>query len=196
MYQLIVLLPLVASIVAGLFRRQLGARPTELLTTSLVGISALLGAVGGILVCDYWLVRRARLSLLDLYRRDGRYSYDRGINFSALLAGAIAVACCVPGFVDQATHGTVLSADHTAGFVFKQLYNYGVFVTFGVAFVAYAVLMGGHPNVRMAVEPGPLLAVPDPVETNAVIPEPEEPVAYRRRDGNAIPLEPTATEPL
>ena len=42
MYQLIVFLPLLGSIIAGLFRRQLGARPAELLTTSLVGVSALL----------------------------------------------------------------------------------------------------------------------------------------------------------
>lgn len=137
--------------------------------TWLVGISALLGAVGGILICDYWLVRRAKLSLSDLYRINGRYSYDRGINFSALLAGAIAVLVCVPGFVDQATGGRVLSVDHTAGFVFKQFYNYGVFVTFGVAFVAYAVFMGGHPNVRLATEAAPVLHVPQP-EVDAAIP--------------------------
>ncbi|HEX8323811.1 MAG TPA: cytosine permease, partial [Tepidisphaeraceae bacterium] len=122
------------------------------INTWLVGISALLGAVGGILVCDYWLVRRAKLSLTDLYRRDGRYSYDRGINWSALLAGAIAIAACVPGFADQASGGRVLAVEYTAGFVFKQLYNYGVFTTFGLAFAAYAIFMGGHPNVRQPVE--------------------------------------------
>ena len=45
MYQLIVFLPLLGSLVAGLFRRQLGARPAELVTTVLVGIAALLSWV-------------------------------------------------------------------------------------------------------------------------------------------------------
>ena len=45
MYQLIVFLPLLGSLVAGLFRRQLGARPAELITTVLVGISGLLSWV-------------------------------------------------------------------------------------------------------------------------------------------------------
>ncbi|MDB5295128.1 MAG: Cytosine/purine/uracil/thiamine/allantoin permease family protein [Phycisphaerales bacterium] len=122
--------------------------------TWLVGISALLGAVGGVLVSDYWLVRRAKLSITDLYRRGGRYGYDRGINWSALLAVAVAVAACVPGFCDQATGGRVLAADTNAvAFVLKQLYAYGVFVTFAIAFVAYALFMAGHPNARMATEP-------------------------------------------
>ena len=42
MYQLIVFLPLIGSLVAGLFRRQLGARNAEIVTTSLVGVSAFL----------------------------------------------------------------------------------------------------------------------------------------------------------
>jgi NADH-quinone oxidoreductase subunit L len=42
MYQLIVFLPLVGSLVAGLFRNQLGPRPAQMVTTVLVGISAVL----------------------------------------------------------------------------------------------------------------------------------------------------------
>jgi len=139
------------------------------INTWLVGISALLGAVGGVLVSDYWIVRRARLSVFDLFRRTGRYGYDRGINWLALLAIAIAISVCVPGFVDQATGGTVLAVDHTAGFVFKQLYAYGVFVTFAVAFVLYALFMIGHPNTRMAVEAQSIAQVPDS-EISAAIP--------------------------
>jgi NCS1 family nucleobase:cation symporter-1 len=130
--------------------------------TWLVGISALLGAVGGVLVCDYWLVRRAKLSVVDLYRRGGRYGYDRGVNWSALLAVALAVAVCVPGFCDQASGGGVLAADtNVVAFVIKQLYAYGVFVTFAVAFATYFVFMAGHPNARQPVEPvDELVAVP------------------------------------
>lgn len=129
--------------------------------TWLVGVSALLGAVGGVLVCDYWFVRRTRLSLGDLYRRQARYGYDRGINWAALLAVALGVACCVPGFVNKATGGRVLATDQIAGYVFEQLYAYGVFVTFGVAFVAYALFMIGHPNVRQSTEPAPATRISD-----------------------------------
>ena len=135
------------------------------INTWLVGISALLGAVGGILVCDYWVVRRTRLSLTDLFRRNGRYEYDRGINWSALLAAAIAIAVCVPGFCDSATHGAVLSPTNHTAHVLKMLYAYGVFVTFGVAFVTYAIFMLGHSNVRQPIEP----VASTSVETPAII---------------------------
>jgi NCS1 family nucleobase:cation symporter-1 len=121
--------------------------------TWLVGVSALLGAVGGVLISDYWLLRRARLAVTDLFKSDGRYKYDRGVNWAALLAAAIAISACVPGFIDQATGGHALSTANAAGFVLRQLYNYGVFVTFAIAFILYAIFMAGHPNVHQPVEP-------------------------------------------
>ena len=136
------------------------------INTWLVGISALLGAVGGILVCDYWVVRRTRLSLTDLFRRGGRYEYDRGINWSALLAVAIAIAVCVPGFCDSATHGGVLTTDNRVAHVLKMLYAYGVFVTFAVAFITYAIFMLGHSNVRQPIES----SVSTAVETSTFTP--------------------------
>ena len=157
--------------------------------TWLVGISALLGAVGGVLVCDYWFVRRTRLALVDMYRHAGRYGYDRGINWSALLAGAIAIAICVPGFVDQATGGGVLSAD-TAGYVFKQFYHYGVFVTFVVSFLLYAVFMIGHPNARQPVELTMQEFAAENEEPPAVATADGDVTTYRRRDHGPIALEP------
>ncbi|MFN3855454.1 MAG: NADH-quinone oxidoreductase subunit L, partial [Phreatobacter sp.] len=45
MYQAIVFLPLVGFLIAGLFGRAIGARASEIVTTSLLGISALLSWV-------------------------------------------------------------------------------------------------------------------------------------------------------
>lgn len=123
------------------------ADPHGYIFTWLIGVSALLGAVGGVMICDYWVLRRTRLSIEDLFRRDGRYAYDRGVNWAALLAVAVAVLLCVPGFCDTVSGGRALSANGV-GFVMKQLYAYSVFVTFAVAFVLYGVFMVGHPNVR------------------------------------------------
>jgi hypothetical protein len=41
----------------------------------LVGYSGLLGPIAGVMIADYFLVRRARLNVDDLYRRGGIYEY-------------------------------------------------------------------------------------------------------------------------
>ncbi len=111
--------------------------------TWLVAYSALLGAVGGILVCDYWLLRRAQLALDELYDPDGRYRYGNGTNWRAVIALIVAIAPCAPGFLNVATAGR-LNAPH----VFDTIYTYAWFVTFGIGFGLYALLMRGHPNLR------------------------------------------------
>ncbi len=46
----------------------------------LVGYSGLLGPIAGVMIADYFVVRRARLKVDDLYRRNGVYEYDNGVN--------------------------------------------------------------------------------------------------------------------
>ena len=57
----------------------------------LLGYSGGLGAIAGVLVCDYWLIRRTRLKLPDLYRRDGAYAYGSrlGVHWPAIAATAV-----------------------------------------------------------------------------------------------------------
>src|SRR6185436_18099437 len=52
--------------------------------TWLIGYSSLMGAVGGVLIADYWLLRGRELSLPDLFKLDGRYSYGGGVNSKAM----------------------------------------------------------------------------------------------------------------
>ncbi|HMP08215.1 MAG TPA: cytosine permease, partial [Lacipirellulaceae bacterium] len=113
----------------------------------LVGYSLLLGAVGGVLIADYIVLRRARLDLAGLYERKGPYWYAGGFNISALAALSAGIALCVPGFL--ATVGVVaLASDAQAPStlsrvpdVFGALYNYAWFASFGAAFVVYLLLM-------------------------------------------------------
>src|SRR5678816_917457 len=70
--------------------------------TWLLGYSALLGPIAGILVADYWLLRRARLDSAALYDPAGAYAYQGGWNPAALAALAIGVAPSVPGFLHEA----------------------------------------------------------------------------------------------
>ena len=58
----------------------------------LVGYSGLLGPVAGIMVADYFLIRRTRLDTDSLYRRGGLYEYRNGFNPVAILALVIGVA--------------------------------------------------------------------------------------------------------
>lgn len=112
--------------------------------TWLVGYSSLMGALGGILICDYWLLRKQRLSLDDLFRMNGRYSYRGGVNPRAVIALVLAVLPVVPGFIRAATtpEGFVQNPD-----LFDRLYSYAWFVTFGLSFFIYWLLMRGDPGL-------------------------------------------------
>ena len=65
----------------------------------LIGYSALLGPIAGIMIADYWLLRRTELDVADLYRPHGRYPRVNWIAMVALLAGVLPN---VPGFLKSA----------------------------------------------------------------------------------------------
>jgi NCS1 family nucleobase:cation symporter-1 len=100
----------------------------------LVAYSGLLGAVGGILIADYFVVRRAELDLPGLYRREGPYWYTGGFNPRAIVALAAGVLPCAPGFL-----GTVGLA--TVAPFWTSLYHYAWFLSFFVSFAVYLALM-------------------------------------------------------
>ena len=109
--------------------------------TWLVGYSGLMGAIAGILICDYWVLRRQRLDLHDLFQLQGRYTYANGFNVRALVALVAAIAPVVPGFLHAAT--TPGGQVAQPGF-FDTLYTYAWFVTFAIGFVLYYLLMKSH----------------------------------------------------
>src|SRR5205085_8785972 len=60
------------------------ADPSGYIFTWLVGYSGGLGSIAGVLIDDYWLVRRKRLVLGHLYRTSGIYNYSAGRNWLAV----------------------------------------------------------------------------------------------------------------
>jgi NCS1 family nucleobase:cation symporter-1 len=103
-----------ANSIANLFPRHIGFRaggliagaigilifPWKLLDmyqTWLITYSGLLGAVGGVIVCDYLVVRRGLLQVRDLYAPDGAYLYTRGVNGRALIALAAGILVALAG---------------------------------------------------------------------------------------------------
>ena len=105
--------------------------------TWLIGYSSLMGAIGGILIADYWIVRGRVLSLVDLFRIEGRYAYDGGINWSAIAVLVMSVLPVVPGFIRAASTPGGQVADPN---VWDALYTYAWFVTFALSFAGYILV--------------------------------------------------------
>jgi len=98
--------------------------------TWLIGYGALLGPVAGIMIADYFVLRRGELSLDDLYRRGGVYEYRRGVNPVAMIAFVLGVLPSLPGFI------AALSGTPATGF-FGGVYNWAWFVGFIVSAALY-----------------------------------------------------------
>ena len=102
--------------------------------TWLVGYSALLGPIAGILIADYFLLRRTKLSVDDLFKMDGAYGAKNGWNIAGLLAFVIGVLPNLPGFLHAA--GAVDSVPA----IFDGVYTYAWFVGFVVAGTTYFLM--------------------------------------------------------
>jgi NCS1 family nucleobase:cation symporter-1 len=102
----------------------------------LVGYSGLLGPIAGVMIADYFLVRRSRLRVDDLYRRGGEYEYRNGFNWRAVAALVAGIAVAMLGLVFPPL---------------RLLYDYAWFVGFGVAGLVYLILM--QRTVAPASEP-------------------------------------------
>jgi NCS1 family nucleobase:cation symporter-1 len=92
----------------------------------LVGYSGLLGPVAGVMIADYFIVRRRILVVDDLYRRGGAYEYRGGVNPLAIVSLTVGVAVALMGLVVPGL---------------RWLYDYAWFVGFGVAGLVYVILM-------------------------------------------------------
>ncbi|HEV3165957.1 MAG TPA: NCS1 family nucleobase:cation symporter-1 [Isosphaeraceae bacterium] len=109
------------------------ADPSNYISRWLVAYSALLGAVGGVLIADYFLIRKTRLDLKGLYRKEGPYWYLGGVNPIAIVALLAGIAPCVPGFL-----GTVGAL--TVSKIWMNMYSYTWFISFAISLVSYAGL--------------------------------------------------------
>jgi len=117
--------------------------------TWLIGYGALLGPIAGIMIADYFVLRRGELVVNDLYKRNGIYEYARGFNWLAIGALALGVAPSLPGFVG-ALRGSPASG------VFGGIYNWAWFVGFLISALAYVVGLrtGARSRERGAVGVG------------------------------------------
>ncbi|MCH2161866.1 MAG: NCS1 family nucleobase:cation symporter-1 [Phycisphaerales bacterium] len=109
----------------------------DYIKTWLIGYSALLGPIAGIMICDYFLIRRTRLDVDDLYNPRGRYA---GVNPVAIVALVIAVLPNIPGFINAATKSAGTVEAYFPPF-WDGIYTYAWFVGFILGFAIYAAGM-------------------------------------------------------
>jgi NCS1 family nucleobase:cation symporter-1 len=111
------------------------ADPSGYIFSWLLGYSGGLGSIAGVLIADYWIVRRKQLALGDLYRTSGKYG---GWNWRAVTATLLG---CFFAWI-----GLIIPN-------LRILYDYAWFVGFGIAFVVHWVLMNlVPPNKTLATE--------------------------------------------
>ncbi len=103
------------------------ADPSGYIFGWLVGYSGGLGSIAGVLIADYWLVRKKGLKLADLYRTRGEYA---GWNWRAVAATLLG---CFFAWI-----GLIIPT-------LSVLYDYAWFVGFGVAFFVHWALMKAAP---------------------------------------------------
>jgi NCS1 family nucleobase:cation symporter-1 len=115
---------------------KLVADPSGYIFTWLIAYSGLLGPIGGIMIADYFVVRKKELNIASLYSATGGYAYRNGISRVALVALVAGALPSLPGFLVtvKLIHGAGLPA------FLLGLYNYAWFVGFGLAFVVYLAL--------------------------------------------------------
>lgn len=110
--------------------------PSGYIFTWLVGYSSLLGPVGGIMIADYYFIRKQHLYTPALYDPKGMYSYSNGFNVAAIVALILGVLPNVPGFLININ---VISAESVPRWL-AELYNYAWFVGFFVSAMIYGIL--------------------------------------------------------
>lgn len=93
----------------------------------LIFVSGLLGPVLGILIADYYLVRKKKIALAELYKEEGIYSYGKtGFNKAAMIALLVGVFLALIGYWVPALN---------------FLYSLSWFTGFIISFVLYYLLM-------------------------------------------------------
>jgi NCS1 family nucleobase:cation symporter-1 len=118
------------------------ANPSGFIYNWLGGYGAGMGAIAGVMIADYWLVRRGDLKLRDLFSERGAYRYTGGWNLVAVAATAIGLFVAWGGYVIPPMH---------------PLIGYGWFIGFfvsGILYWAASALRRGEAPSTLQLEGG------------------------------------------
>ena len=119
-----------------IFPWKLIADPNGYIFTWLIAYSSLLGPIGGIMIADYYFIRKQQLNVDELYSHKGQYFFSGGFNSKAIIALLCGIVPNIPGFLLQIK---VISAEAFPTWI-SHLYNYAWFVGFLVSGLVYLLL--------------------------------------------------------
>ncbi len=111
--------------------------PSGFIFTWLIGYSALLGPIAGILLTDYYLIRLTKIEVNDLYSLSGKYTYTNGYNINAIIAMLVGIIPNLPGFLVQIN---ILPKNLFPSLI-TDLYNYAWFIGLFLSAIVYFLLM-------------------------------------------------------
>lgn len=131
-----------------IFPWKLIADPNGYIFTWLIAYSSLLGPVGGIMIADYFFIRKKELQLKELYLSNGRYSYKNGLNGIAVIALIAGIIPNIPGFLLTVK---LIQPDLIPVWITK-LYNYAWFVGFGISSFVYWILMKNNHSKKPIIK--------------------------------------------
>ncbi len=129
-----------------IFPWKLMADPSGYIFTWLIAYSSLLGPIGGIMIVDYYFIRKQNLAVDELYNHGGRYFFNNGFNTAAIIALVLGILPNVPGFLVTIK---ILSAESVPLWI-AGLYHYAWFVGFLVSGIIYYILMKQNLNTDYA----------------------------------------------
>lgn len=104
--------------------------PGGYIFTWLIGYGALLGPIAGIMIADYYVLRKKHLDVPGLYDPHGPYRFTNGFSLAGLSALVLAILPNLPGFLSVIE---VVPAASIPSF-FHTLYAQAWFVGFALAF--------------------------------------------------------------
>jgi NCS1 family nucleobase:cation symporter-1 len=120
-----------------IFPWKLVSDPSGYIFKWLIAYSSLLGPIGGVMIVDYFFIRKRELNVTQLYQKDSPYWYQGGWNRFALLAFILGVLPNVPGFL---TTVGIFPEDLFPSFI-NQFYHYAWFLGFFISSCVYFFLM-------------------------------------------------------
>ncbi|KAJ6470109.1 permease for cytosine/purines, uracil, thiamine, allantoin-domain-containing protein [Mycena vitilis] len=103
-------------------------------TSYLSAYSVFLSSIAGVMITEYYLIRKGHYRVADLYhsRRDGWYWYTYGVNFRAYAAYIAGILINVVGFAGATGRMVPLAA--------TRIYQMSFFTGFGVSALTYWLL--------------------------------------------------------
>ncbi|KAG0140049.1 hypothetical protein CROQUDRAFT_53863, partial [Cronartium quercuum f. sp. fusiforme G11] len=109
------------------------------------GYTVFLGPFAGIIICDFYLIKKMLLDIPDLYRPEGRYQYNKGVNWRALVTLIISIVPNLPGLIQTLCPGISISMG--AQHIYTIAWIYG----FLTSCVVYTILNWVFPDKRSLV---------------------------------------------